>query len=175
MVRGIAFSCRRRVNSSRVRIDGTFASRAPPLMTSTGGNPYVWLWVASCATTLACNASTEPSPADQKIAFWSVRSGHYEIYVMNGDGSGVTPLTSDTAIHLDPAWSPDGRKIAFATTRDGNAEIYVMNADGSARTRLTHDTSPIPARTLSSIQCGRQMGRRLHSRATAMESATTFT
>src|SRR5438034_7673303 len=76
-------------------------TRRPPLMTSTPRNPYVWLWVASCATTLACNASTEPSPADQKIAFWSVRSGHYEIYVMNGDGSGVTPLTTDTAIRSE--------------------------------------------------------------------------
>ena len=74
------------------------------------------------------------------IAFVSNRDGNYEIYVMNPDGSGVTPLTNTVAPvgHFDPAWSRNGKQIAFASNRDGNYEIYIMNADGSGVTRLTN-------------------------------------
>jgi TolB protein len=69
-----------------------------------------------------------------------------DIYVMNADGSGATPLVVGSADDEDPVFSPDGTKIAFESNRDGNREIYVMNADGSEQTRLTEDpasdTSP---------------------------------
>ncbi len=74
-----------------------------------------------------------------KIAFASDRSDNFEIYVINGDGSGLTRLTNNPADDLSPSWSPDGKKIAFVSNRDGNAEIYVMNADGSNQTRLTNN------------------------------------
>jgi Domain of unknown function (DUF5050) len=61
-----------------------------------------------------------------------------DIYTVNPDGSGQTPLTS-TGTDVVPAWSPDGAKIAFSSFRDGNWEIYVMNADGTSPTRLTND------------------------------------
>jgi len=74
-----------------------------------------------------------------RIAFHSNRSGNNEIYVMNGDGSGLTNLTNNPADDIGPVWSPDGKKILFLTNRDGNYEIYVMNADGSDPTNLTHN------------------------------------
>jgi Tol biopolymer transport system component len=77
------------------------------------------------------------SPDGTKIAFRSNRTGVYDLYVMNADGSGVTVLTADSATEGRPAWSPDGTKIAFSSDRDGNNEIYVMNADGSGVVRLT--------------------------------------
>ena len=80
------------------------------------------------------------------IAFQSNRDGNYEIYVMNGDGSGLTNLTNNPADDGEPVWSPDGKQILFTSNRDGNNEIYVMNADGSAPTNLTnnpaHDIFP---------------------------------
>ncbi len=78
------------------------------------------------------------SPDGTRIAFQSSRDGNEELYVMNGDGSGLTRLTNNAAFDGEPAWSPDGAKIAFLTTRDGSAAIYVMNADGSGVTRLTN-------------------------------------
>jgi Tol biopolymer transport system component len=63
---------------------------------------------------------------------------HFNIYVVNPDGSGATALTSDNASYT-PAWSPDGRKIAFGSDRGGNSGIYTMNPDGSGAMRLTTD------------------------------------
>jgi hypothetical protein len=40
-----------------------------------------------------------------RIAFASYRDGNYEIYMMNADGSGQSPLTDYTS-DIDPTWSP---------------------------------------------------------------------
>lgn len=82
---------------------------------------------------------TEPtwSADGAKVAFSSRRDKNFEIYVMNGDGSGQTRLTMNPAAERFPAWSPDGMKIAFTSDRDGNFEIYSMNPDGTVQTRLT--------------------------------------
>jgi Tol biopolymer transport system component len=45
--------------------------------------------------------------------FHSNRDGNFELYVMNGDGSGVTRLTNHPGIDRFPDWSPDGQEIAF--------------------------------------------------------------
>ncbi len=77
------------------------------------------------------------SPDGKQVAFVSDRSGNYEIWLMNVDGSGLQNLTNDAAVDRYPAWSPDGSKIVFASTRSGNWDIWVMNADGSRPQQLT--------------------------------------
>ena len=86
--------------------------------------------------------------AYRKILFTSQRSGAGDIYAVGRDGSGLTQLTTSSAVDTEPAWSPDGRKIAFASRRgDGiDLDIFVMDADGSNVVRLTNargdDTAP---------------------------------
>ncbi len=77
-----------------------------------------------------------------KIVFASNRTGDYQIYTMNLDGSGVTQLTFIGAPNVNPAWSPDGSKIAFESYRDGQAEIYVMDTNGANQRRLTWAEGP---------------------------------
>ncbi len=66
-----------------------------------------------------------------------------EIYVINGDGTGLTPVASEADYSLDgPVWSPDGTRIAYCHSgkRDPRGETYtvwVMNADGSGQRKLT--------------------------------------
>jgi Tol biopolymer transport system component len=72
-----------------------------------------------------------------KIAFASTRTGNYDIYTMNADGTGVTNLTNDAAIDQLPAWSPDGQRIAFLSNRGGSNDVWVMNADGTGMTQVT--------------------------------------
>jgi Tol biopolymer transport system component len=74
------------------------------------------------------------------------------IWVVNADGTGASPLTKLTGAGTDshvPNWSPGGSKLAFHSARaiDGsdlaNAanNIWVMNADGSGTTSLTKNTA----------------------------------
>jgi Tol biopolymer transport system component len=89
--------------------------------------------------TLNFNVSVVADVANTKIAFQSERDGHWEVYVMNADGSNQIRLTNGSAKNISPTWGPDGRSVFFVSNRDGNDEIYVMNADGSNQTRLTNN------------------------------------
>ncbi|MCX6030178.1 MAG: SH3 domain-containing protein [Chloroflexi bacterium] len=79
------------------------------------------------------------SPDGSKIAVTFWQSGHWEVHVMNADGSGAVRLTQ-TPLDMPaqrswnnaaPAWSPDGRQIAFLSDRNESWELWLMNADGS--------------------------------------------
>jgi dipeptidyl aminopeptidase/acylaminoacyl peptidase len=88
------------------------------------------------------------SPDGRWIAFEVIKHGDIDrvnegdIYQMNADGSGVTPLKHDSDFDNDPAWSPDSRRIAFVSKGSGVNDMYqqlhVMNADGAGAKRLTH-------------------------------------
>jgi hypothetical protein len=77
------------------------------------------------------------SPEGTKVAFGFSQHDHWEIYVMDADGSNRVRLTQEEPFagpppnNVSSAWSPDGRHIAFFTDRNGKWELYVMNADGS--------------------------------------------
>lgn len=80
------------------------------------------------------------SPDGKKIAFASKRDGHFEIYVMNGDGTDpirVTTATEQEPEHHAPSWSPDGKRIAYVHNSGSWTQVYVMNADGTNQTQLT--------------------------------------
>jgi Tol biopolymer transport system component len=104
------------------------------------------------------------SPDGSKIAFISDRAvdgsnalntnSTFNLWVINADGSGATPLTKMTAAGADSvgfAWSPDGGKIMFGSFRaldgtdavnaNGTFNIWVVNADGSGATPLTRLTA----------------------------------
>ncbi|MFW6202456.1 MAG: TolB family protein, partial [Gemmatimonadota bacterium] len=81
-----------------------------------------------------------------RIAFVSNRDAGLEIYLMNGDGTGVVRITDTPEIERDPAWSPGGTRIAFERNLDEDPgclfchrDIFVMNADGTAEVNLTDD------------------------------------
>jgi len=50
-----------------------------------------------------------------------------------------TPLTSDPAQDLRPAYSPDGQWIAFQSSRSGSYNILLMDAQGGGQRYLTQD------------------------------------
>jgi TolB protein len=87
------------------------------------------------------------SPDGQQLVVTYLQHDHWDIHVMNADGSARMRLTETPLINIieqrlrgeEPrnwnnaaaAWSPDGSQIAFLTDRNGSWEIFVMNADGS--------------------------------------------
>lgn len=78
------------------------------------------------------------SPDGSRILFHSDRGSNYQLYVIQADGSGETPLTgSTTGDNTFHAWSPDGAYIVFTSNRGGNYDLYIMNANGSGVRQLT--------------------------------------
>ncbi len=66
------------------------------------------------------------SPDGAKVAYLSDKSGEYEIYIANADGSGVPKkLTSnENGYRHTLRWSPDGSKIAFA---DQTLALFIVD------------------------------------------------
>jgi len=82
------------------------------------------------------------SPDGRKIAFQLVpgKTGDYNIYVMNADGSGKKRLTTGYGGEISPVWSPGGQYLLFCGY-DGNSNIYLMNANGSNPKLIRDDGS----------------------------------
>ena len=78
---------------------------------------------------------------DEKIAFSSNRSGNWDIYVMNPDGSHQFRLTRNQGLDVSPVWSPTRGEILFVSARDGVMDLYVMDADGRRLRKVFRDTA----------------------------------
>lgn len=75
--------------------------------------------------------SAQFSPDGTRIVFISDRSGKWELWVANSDGSDAYQLTHFEAATVgSPRWSPDGKWIAFDARPNGRSAIYVIAADG---------------------------------------------
>ena len=77
------------------------------------------------------------SPDGRSIAFFSMRAGGRDIWVMRPDGSDRRRLTSDGSLNEYPSWSPNGRSIVFQSTRQGKFDIYAMWSDGRRQRNLS--------------------------------------
>ncbi|MGC2185532.1 MAG: hypothetical protein WA637_19855 [Terriglobales bacterium] len=80
------------------------------------------------------------SPDGKKITFMSDRSGNFEIWVCDSDGSNSVQLTSFRGPQVStPRWSPDGQRIAFDSDAEGEYDIWAISANGGKPQRMTTD------------------------------------
>lgn len=96
---------------------------------------------------IALTASNGEMPSfsydGSKIVFRSNRSGSYQIYVMNEDGTNQVAITDLPSNYVPqfPSFSPDGSKVAFSASPDSQPRsIFVINMDGTGLTQLTDGT-----------------------------------
>jgi len=87
------------------------------------------------------------SPDGRRVAITSDRSGTWEIWLTDLDGSNAVQLTSMGAVAAGyPHWSPDGQQIVFHSNVDGQWEVYSVRAAGGKPRNLTshpaHDAMP---------------------------------
>src|SRR6266516_3295072 len=116
--------------------DGTGVAR----LTNNPSNPDPLLQITT--------AGPDWSPDGTKLAFSQgicdrPYGCHYDVYVMNADGSGVTRLTAGPDHYsAGPRWSPDGRRIAFTAGYydawpSGYNLVRIVRADGTEPVDLT--------------------------------------
>jgi len=105
-----------------------------------GDDGYDAIWVVNAdgsgvkALTAPAGGASRPSwsPDGQLIAFSDCLSGSCDLYTMNADGSGLSPL-GIPGNALAPVWSPDGSRIAFTFLRAwdwSNPSIRYATRDG---------------------------------------------
>jgi len=81
------------------------------------------------------------SPCQKQMDISEVPLQDTALFMINADGSNLTPLPTAPGGDLEPAWSPDGTHIAFTSLRDGYMQIYTIDLVNLSVTRLTN-TSP---------------------------------
>jgi Tol biopolymer transport system component len=85
-------------------------------------------------------SSVDVSPDGTRIAFASARTGGFELWVADVDGSRAQQLTDFKGPETGyPRWSPDSRRIAFNSYPEGRPAIYVVLAGGGERPRRLAD------------------------------------
>jgi hypothetical protein len=89
------------------------------------------------------------SPDGRQIAFASARTGDYDLYIVNANGTGEHAIARMPGYQMYPAWSPDGQWIAYETGPDSidRLQIHVMHPDGTDHHAITNDdaTNRFPA------------------------------
>ena len=68
------------------------------------------------------------SPDGKNVAYFSDRTGEYELYICPGDGEGdERQVTTDGAVfRYGPRWSPDSKKIAFS---DKTGSLFIVDIE----------------------------------------------
>jgi TolB protein len=82
---------------------------------------------------------TPPAPPPThlgRVAFETDSSGHFEVYLAEADGSGITRLTYSAGNAYQPSWSPNGEELVFTASDRGHMQLYLVNVDGTARRQL---------------------------------------
>ena len=76
--------------------------------------------------------------SDGRMAYISLRSPNYGLWIMNEDGTGQTRLTWNGKGDRAPRITPDGKRIVYWSLASGNPDIWLINSDGTNNTQLTN-------------------------------------
>jgi Tol biopolymer transport system component/DNA-binding winged helix-turn-helix (wHTH) protein len=82
------------------------------------------------------------SPDGKHIAFQSTRSGNFEIWRADADGSNLVQLTNfNGPLTGTPRWSPDGTHISFDSRPGTHPNLFVVSVDGGPPRRFVNDSA----------------------------------
>jgi TolB protein len=76
-------------------------------------------------------------PFNTRFAASATFSGTKEIYTVDFDGYGLTRITKNGSINIQPAWDHTGTKIAYTSYAAGNPDLYVADLSGGQITRVS--------------------------------------
>lgn len=95
----------------------------------------------------AADRSPVWSPDGQSIAWFSDRSGEYQLMIAKQDGSAPPRAIAldQPTFYFTPTWSPDSKSIAFTDT---GLNLWVVDVTTGARTLVDTDQWMVPNRTV---------------------------
>ncbi len=89
------------------------------------------------------------SPKGDKIAWFSDRSGEYQLVLANQDGSNQNSIKlPNPTFYFQPDWSPDGSKIAYTDT---DYNIWVLDIDTKKAVKAATDRYAHPNRAMNPV------------------------
>jgi Tol biopolymer transport system component/DNA-binding winged helix-turn-helix (wHTH) protein len=89
------------------------------------------------STSTRADRDAQFSPGGEKIVFNSNRTGNFEIWICDSEGSNPRQITSLGHYCGSPHLSPDGQRVTFDSNLEGQWETYVTSANGGKPQRLT--------------------------------------
>ena len=76
-------------------------------------------------------------PFNTRFALSGTFGGNKEIYVVDFDGHGLTKVTRNGSINLQPDWDPTGTKLSYTGYAAGNPDTYVADLGQGRITRVS--------------------------------------
>ena len=112
-------------------------------LSSKGGADGLWriddrgtaveLWKGSEGGVVAAPAV---SPDGHRICFSYRKHGRAELYVINANGVGLTPLARSIEVQSAASWSPDGKWVAVAGNQGDGTRVFKVPVDGGSPVRM---------------------------------------
>ena len=120
--------------------DGT---GAPRLITSGPGNDQAPVWVSSTRLVFVREFPPKTDWRSMSPEDHAKRRASSEVMAINADGTGLAPLTTNTAFDGEVSWAGALKRIFFSTDRNGASELFSMNADGADARRVADFTGSV--------------------------------
>jgi dipeptidyl aminopeptidase/acylaminoacyl peptidase len=97
-------------------------------------------------TTCAIQPSFAWSPDSRQIAYLADKTGNFDLYLRNADGSNDRFVFSAGGPAVTVKWSPDGAYLAVTATMEGqNHGTFIVSADGTQSHRIGDADNPMDA------------------------------
>jgi eukaryotic-like serine/threonine-protein kinase len=69
------------------------------------------------------------SPHQHRIAYWAVKGGQRDLWVVRADGSDAQQVTNDASVDWNPVWDPSGDFLYFSSDRGGSMNLWRLPID----------------------------------------------